>query len=162
MPADKSDCRSGTASNVATDNDADDSDDEVNLRALLLSQMASRPRARSNSRAKISWSGSPRRQESEEPDSGVTYALPQYAYAYSRTFITHEEKQLYFPNLFSATLVELEYSESESECEAECEEIWDQRRTTNWVTSRMTDPRFSQAMENLLRQSRVSSPDDCH
>ena len=79
--------------------------------------------------------------------------LPQYAYAFSRTFITHEEKQLYFPNLFNATLVELEYSESESECEAECEEIWDQRRTTNWVTSRMADPRFSQAMESLLRQS---------
>ena len=88
--------------------------------------------------------------------------LPQYAYAFSRTFITHEEKQLYFPNLFNVTLVDLDYSESESECEENCEEVWDQRRTTNWVASRMTDPRFSQAMENLLRQSRVSSPDDCH
>ena len=87
--------------------------------------------------------------------------LPQYAYAFSRTFITHEEKQLYFPNLFSATLVELEYSESESECETDCEEVWDQRRTTNWVSSRMADPRFSQAMESLLRQSRDSrSPED--
>ena len=163
--AGKSDCQSGTGSNVATDNDAggdsEDSDDEVNLRALLLSQMATRPRARSTSRAKISWPGSPKRQQSEEADSGANYALPQYAYAYSRTFITHEEKQLYFPNLFSATLVELEYSESESECEADCEEVWDQRRTTNWVSSRMSDPRFSQTMESLLRQSRDSrSPED--
>ena len=131
-----------------------------NLRALLLSQMAAGPRGRSNSRAKITWS--PKRQQSEEKDSGTSYTLPQYAYAFSRTFITHEEKQLYFPNLFNVTLVDLDYSESESECEENCEEVWDQRRTTNWVSSRMTDPRFSQAMENLLRQSRVSSPDDCH
>ena len=152
--------RSGTTSNAVTDEEGGDSDDEVNLRALLLSQMAAGPRGRSNSRAKITWS--PKRQQSEEKDSGTSYTLPQYAYAFSRTFITHEEKQLYFPNLFNVTLVDLDYSESESECEENCEEVWDQRRTTNWVTSRMTDPRFSQAMENLLRQSRVSSPDDCH
>ena len=148
---------SGTTSNAVGDEDGGDSDDEVNLRALLLSQMAAGPR-RSNSRAKITWS--PARQQSEEKDSSVSYALPQYAYAFSRTFITHEEKQLYFPNLFKETLVPLQYSESESECEEDCEEMWDQRRTTNWVTSRMSDPRFSQAMESLLRQSRVSSPDD--
>ena len=41
--------------------------------------------------------------------------LPQYAYAFSRTFITHEEKQLYFPNLFSRVAVDLDTEDEDSD-----------------------------------------------
>jgi len=147
---------SGTTSNVVTDNDDEDEDDAEVLRAKLLTQIAN-PRPRSRQRNKITWTP-PRRQQSEDKESGSSgpsYALPQYAYAFSRTFITHEEKQLYFPNLFSSVIVDDdEDSDSDSSCDEDCDVTWDERRTTNWVTSRMSDPRFSAAMDQLLRQGR--------
>ena len=149
---------SGTVSNVATDNDDEDEDDAEVLRAKLLTQIAN-PRPRSRQRNKITWTP-PRRQQSEDKEtkettSGPSYALPQYAYAFSRTFITHEEKQLYFPNLFSSVILEDdEDTDSDSSCDEDCDVTWDERRTTNWVTSRMSDPRFSAAMDQLLRQGR--------
>merc|ERR1712029_575738 len=122
----------------------EDEDAEV-LRAKLLTQIAN-PRPRSRGRSRITWTP-PRRQQSEEKDkdasSGPSYALPQYAYAYSRTFITHEEKQLYFPNLFRSLTVDLDSyydSDSDSSCDEDCDVNWDERRTTNWVTSRMSTP----------------------
>ena len=47
-----------------------------------------------------------------------------------------------------------EDSDSDSSCDEDCDVTWDERRTTNWVTSRMSDPRFSAAMDQLLRQGR--------
>merc|ERR1712029_859037 len=100
----------------------EDEDAEV-LRAKLLTQIAN-PRPRSRGRSRITWTP-PRRQQSEEKDkdasSGPSYALPQYAYAFSRTFITHEEKQLYFPNLFSSVILEDdEDTDSDSSCDEDC------------------------------------------
>ena len=93
-------------------------------------------------------------------------SLEQYSVAYNfpRAFITYEEKQLYFPNLYSSTLVELDNaSDSDSSCDEDCDVLWDEQRTTNWVTSRMTDPRFSAVMEHLLRgggrEARSESPE---
>ena len=158
--------RSGTTSNAVTD---DSDEDEEDLRALLLTQIANpRPRSRSRggSRGRITWTpprDRERRQVSEEKDAvsrqclNGKMSLEQYSVAYNfpRAFITYEEKQLYFPNLYSSTLVDLdEASDSESSCDEDCDFLWDERRTTNWVTSRMTDPRFSAVMEHLLRQVR--------
>jgi len=157
--------RSGTTSNAVTD---DSDEDEEDLRALLLTQIANpRPRSRSRggSRGRITWTPprDARRQVSEDKEAvgrqclNGKMSLEQYSVAYNfpRAFITFEEKQLYFPNLYSSTLLDLdEASESESSCDEDCDILWDERRTTNWVTSRMTDPRFSAVMEHLLRQCR--------
>ena len=139
--------RSGTTSNVVTDSE----EDEEDLRALLLTQIANpRPRSRSRagSRSRITWTP-PRRQRSEDKER----SLEQYSqqYNFPRSFITYEEKQLYFPNLYSSTLVDLELSsDSDSSCNEDCDLEWEERRMTNWVTSRMNEPRFSKMMELML------------
>ena len=47
--------------------------------------------------------------------------LPRYAYSYSRTFITPEQKAEHFPNLFNRFFVPLDTSEDDSS-DSECEE----------------------------------------
>merc|ERR1712012_1184901 len=47
--------------------------------------------------------------------------LPRYAYSYSRTFITQEQKIEHFPNLFNRFFVPLDTSEDDSS-DSECEE----------------------------------------
>merc|ERR1711974_330375 len=47
--------------------------------------------------------------------------LPRYAYSYSRTFITPEQKAEHFPNLFNRFMVPLDTSEDDS-TDSECEE----------------------------------------
>jgi len=47
--------------------------------------------------------------------------LPRYAYSYSRTFITPEQKAEHFPNLFNRFYVPLDTSEDDSS-DSECEE----------------------------------------
>merc|ERR1712192_251227 len=47
--------------------------------------------------------------------------LPRYAYSYSRTFITPEQKAEHFPNLFNRFMVPLDTSEDDSS-DSECEE----------------------------------------
>jgi hypothetical protein len=92
-------------------------------------------------------------------------SLPVYAYAYSRTFITPAEKLLYFPNLYNRILVPLDpESDSDSDCESDCDAFWAEKRTSQWVSERLThtqgfseaDPRYSQANLNLVMRGRES------
>lgn len=159
------------------------SEDEDNLRALLLSQLSKTrcgPKSKSKRKAavskitKISWSSPPPETvevSSTTPSVPPTSSyptmgsLPVYAYAYSRTFITPAEKLLYFPNLYNRVLVPLDLeSDSDSDCHPDCDSFWGEKRTSQWVSDRVThtqgfsdaDPRFSQANLNLVMRGRES------
>merc|ERR1712025_243447 len=159
------------------------SEDEDNLRALLLSQLSKTrcgPKSKSKKKAavskitKISWSSPPPETvevSSTTPSVPPTSSyptmgcLPVYAYAYPRTFITPAEKLLYFPNLYNRVLVPLDLeSDSDSDCHSDCDSFWGEKRTSQWVSDRVThtqgfsdaDPRFSQANLNLVMRGRES------
>ena len=172
---------SGATSSVNSEDEQ--SEDEDNLRALLLSQLSKTrcgPKTKSKKKSstpkitKISWSSPP--PETVEVSSTTpsvpptpSYpplgSLPVYAYAYSRTFITPAEKLLYFPNLYNRVLVPLDLeSDSDSDCQSDCDSYWGEKRTSQWVSDRVAhnqgfseaDPRFSQANLNLVMRGRES------
>jgi len=187
----RSNTNSGATSSANSEDDQ--SDDEDNLRALLLSQLSKTrcgPKSKSKRRSsdhtkvpnskitKITWSTPPPEPVEVSsttppvpPTSTPAYppigSLPVYAYAYSRTFITPAEKLLYFPNLYNRIIVPLDLdSDSDSDCHSDCDSYWGEKRTSQWVSERMShsqvysesDPRFSQANLNLMmRQARDSS-----
>jgi len=169
---------SGATSSANSDTE-EQSEDEDNLRALLLSQLSKTrcgPKTKSEKKVltKISWSSpTPEPVEVSSTTPSVptmpSYppmgSLPVYAYAYSRTFITPAEKLLYFPNLYNRILVPLEpESDSDSDCESDCDAFWAEKRTSQWVSERLThtqgfseaDPRYSQANLNLVMRGRES------
>jgi len=172
---------SGATSSVNSEDEQ--SEDEDNLRALLLSQLSKTrcgPKTKSKKKSstqkitKISWSSPPPEPvevSSTTPSVPPTPSypplgsLPVYAYAYSRTFITPAEKLLYFPNLYNRVLVPLDQeSDSDSDCQSDCDSYWGEKRTSQWVSDRMAhnqgfseaDPRFSQANLNLVMRGRES------
>eukprot|EP00092_Neocalanus_flemingeri_P024116 GFUD01026162.1.p1 GENE.GFUD01026162.1~~GFUD01026162.1.p1 ORF type:complete len:1365 (+),score=472.77 GFUD01026162.1:89-4183(+) len=187
----RSNTNSGATSSANSEDDQ--SEDEDNLRALLLSQLSKTrcgPKAKSKKRSsnhskaqsskitKITWSAplpepvQPVEVSSTTPPVPPTTttpayppmgSLPVYAYAYSRTFITPAEKLLYFPNLYNRIIVPLDLdSDSDSDCQPDCDSFWGEKRTSRWVSERMSyneaDPRYSQANLNLvMRQARDSS-----
>jgi len=182
-----SNTNSGATSSANSEDEQ--SEDEDNLRALLLSQLSKTrcgPKAKTKKRSsnpskapnskitKISWSSPPPEPvevssttpavpvpATSTPSYPPLGSLPVYAYAYSRTFITPAEKLLYFPNLYNRILVPLDLdSDSDSDCHSDCDSFWGEKRTSQWVSERMSysesDPRFSQANLNLVMRARDS------
>ena len=186
-PADANISNTNSGATSSANSEDEQSEDEDNLRALLLSQLSKTrcgPKAKSKKRSsnlskapnskitKISWSSphpepvevsstTPAVPATSTPSYPPMGSLPVYAYAYSRTFITPAEKLLYFPNLYNRILVPLDLdSDSDSDCHSDCDSFWGEKRTSQWVSERMSysesDPRFSQANLNLVMRSRDS------
>ena len=95
-------------------------DPERQLQAAVLAQARKHrfaPRSEERAREVSSPSVSSTTNASNYPN----LPLPRYAYSYSRTFITPEQKAEHFPNLFNRFLVPLDTSEDDS-TDSECEE----------------------------------------
>ena len=96
-------------------------DPERRLQAAVLAQARKHRFAQTEERVREVSSPSVSSTTTNASSNYPNLPLPRYAYSYSRTFITAEQKAEHFPNLFNRFLVPLDTSEDDSS-DSECEE----------------------------------------